>query len=118
MNVALVDLDEIRRAVAEEVARVIAGIRPVPEPSDDGLLTAREVCDLLRVDRRTLRRLVLTGDVPRPITIGPRTLRWRRAAVTAWLAKLDRKALDQGRAGRLHGRPMHDHTADRGEPAA
>lgn len=42
----------------------------------DALLTARETAELLRVDQRTLRRLVHEGSVPPPVRIGRRAIRW------------------------------------------
>jgi len=47
----------------------------------DPLLTVRDVAHLLNVSPRTVWRLVSTGDLPRPIRLGPRTCRWRPADV-------------------------------------
>ena len=49
------------------------------------LLTAAELCSLLKLDARTLRVLRHEGRVPEPIKLG-RSLRWRRAEVEAWIA--------------------------------
>jgi excisionase family DNA binding protein len=83
----------------------------------DGLLTAGEVVDLLRIDRRTLRRMVLAGEVPPPITIGTRTVRWRRRTFEKWLAGIEKAALDGSRRGRLHACAVDTHTAAHREAA-
>ena len=49
------------------------------------LLTAADLCSLLKLDARTLRVLRHEGRVPEPIRLG-RSLRWRRAEVEAWIA--------------------------------
>lgn len=117
----VVDEAVIRRIVAEEVQRAVqvaldarahdGGTRG--DVGDDGLMTAEQVAALLQVDRRTLRRMVLLGEVPAPITIGARTIRWRRRTLERWLVGIEKKgAIDASRAGWLHVRtPM---TADPG----
>ena len=49
------------------------------------LLTAADLCSMLKLDARTLRVLRHEGRVPEPIKLG-RSLRWRRAEVEAWIA--------------------------------
>ena len=95
MNVALVDIDALRRLIAEAVA--------LPVPTE--VLTRDEVAALLRIHPRDLRRLVLEGAFPPPFKVG-RRLRWRRATVEAWIRKAE---LEAGRRSRLHGAGM-DHT--------
>ena len=98
MNVALVDLDDLRRLIAEAL--------PVPT----ALMTRDEVAGLLRVHARDLRRLVLEGAFPPGFKVG-RRLRWRRETVEAWIREAERAAtgggtrrnrLDASRTGRLH----------------
>lgn len=48
------------------------------------LLTAADLCSLLKLDARTLRVLRHEGRVPEPIKLG-RSLRWRRAEIEAWI---------------------------------
>ena len=111
MSIIVTDDAALRALVAEEVDRAVAPVLAAIARLEatrgagggDGLLTADEVVELLRVDRRTLRRMVLAGEVPAPITIGARTIRWRRRSLEAWLSKLERKALDGSARGRLHG---------------
>ena len=49
------------------------------------LLTSKETAELLRVDQRTLRRLVQEGEVPHPLRIGRRAVRWDSRALYAAL---------------------------------
>ena len=50
--------------------------------------TAEEVADLLRIDKRVLFRSLREGrlkDIPEPIRLGDRILRWRVPSLLAWL---------------------------------
>ncbi len=70
-----------------------------PEPSKKGakkkvwidtsgeVLTTSEAAALLRVDARTLRRLVEAGEIP--MRRAGRNFRFSRAALLEWLAKGD-----------------------------
>ncbi len=94
----------LRRLVREELERVL---RPaldvlthqVAGQFKDGatLMTTAEVAELLRVDARTLRRMVHAGEVPPPIRIGNRTDRWRRTTIESFLRKKEKQALTAGR---------------------
>ncbi len=63
---------------------------------EDELLTKKEVADLLRVDVRTLRRMVRSGEVPAPVRIGDRTDRWRRTTIESFLKRKEKQALTSG----------------------
>ena len=88
MNVALVDIDALRRLIAEAVA--------LPVPTE--VLTRDEVAALLRIHPRDLRRLVLEGAFPAGFKVG-RRLRWRRATVERWISRAE---VDASQKNRLH----------------
>lgn len=57
------------------------------------LLNVRQLAAMLGVHERTCWRLAAMaeagqGDFPKPLRIGPRTVRWRLADVEAYLAAL------------------------------
>ena len=61
--------------------------------TDTQLLDIREVAELLRVHPRTLWRLAAQAEAgqsefPRPLRIGPKTVRWRLADLQAYLGSL------------------------------
>ena len=101
----VVDIDVIRRIVAEEVRAATAAALGGAREVDVGVLTRREVAAFLRIHSRDLRRLVLEGTFPPPFKVG-RRLRWRRATVERWISKAE---VDASRRSRLHGA-----TADHG----
>jgi excisionase family DNA binding protein len=47
--------------------------------------TPNQLAEYLQVNPRTIRRLIQTGELPRPVRIG-RQLRWNEAAVQSILA--------------------------------
>ena len=49
------------------------------------LLTASEVCKILRVSPATLRRAFTEDRVPRPIRVGKRGIRWRTSDLQEWI---------------------------------
>ena len=49
------------------------------------LLRIDEVTTLVRLSRPSVYRLMAAGDFPRPVQIGSRAVRWRRADVEAWV---------------------------------
>jgi predicted DNA-binding transcriptional regulator AlpA len=70
---------------AEERASLAPGHHAASNAPTCELLTAADLCALLKLDARTLRVLRHEGRVPEPIKLG-RSLRWRRAEVEAWIA--------------------------------
>jgi len=57
------------------------------------LLTVKDLAQILNVNERTCWRLAAEseaghGDFPRPLRIGPQTIRWRLSDVQAYLAAL------------------------------
>lgn len=61
--------------------------------ADVAVVNVREVADLLGVNPRTVWRMAQTGDIPAPIRLGPRVVRWRLADLRE---HLDRKAAGTG----------------------
>ena len=53
----------------------------------EALLTAHDLAELLKCDRRTVRRLELSGEVPPGLRIGG-SKRWRAGEVRRWLDAL------------------------------
>jgi excisionase family DNA binding protein len=47
------------------------------------MLTVDEVADLLRVTRVTVYRMIRRGDLPVPVKVGPRSVRFRKRDITA-----------------------------------
>jgi predicted DNA-binding transcriptional regulator AlpA len=70
---------------AFDAVGLAAGSTPAHRALTCELLTAAELCSLLKLDARTLRVLRHEGRVPEPIKLG-RSLRWRRAEIEAWIA--------------------------------
>jgi predicted DNA-binding transcriptional regulator AlpA len=61
--------------------------------ADVQLLDVREVAGLLRMHPRSIWRLTAMaeagqGNFPKPLRIGPKTVRWRLSDVQAYLAAL------------------------------
>ena len=54
----------------------------------DRFLGMREVLALLSVSRSTLNRWIQDGAFPRPVKLGKRAVRWRRADIEHWLKEL------------------------------
>lgn len=50
------------------------------------LISATDLAREFRISTRTVRRLDLQGKIPRPIRVGRRAVRWRRAEVVDWAA--------------------------------
>ena len=103
MSTVVTDEATLRRLVAEEVEvavrpilEAVAQRRGIRGKQRSELMTRPELADLLRVDARTLRRMVLAGEVPPPISIGDRTDRWRRSTLESFLRNKEKQALTAG----------------------
>lgn len=79
--------EELDRRLAPVVAALTIHDRPAAIPDAGAMLSRIEVARLLGVNARTLRRLVLAGELPAPVRIGKRTVRWRRGDVEEWLGR-------------------------------
>ena len=56
------------------------------ESSDAQLLKIGDVCELLKISKRSVWRLISAGQFLPPIRVG-RSVRWRRAEVEEWVKK-------------------------------
>ena len=56
-----------------------------PRFSETQLLTVRDVAALLRIHPRSVWRAATAGDIPKPIRIGPKVVRWRMADLQAFI---------------------------------
>ena len=100
MTMMITEEANLRRVVAEEVQRALQSVleavgRDPGSQTANGrgtLMTVAQLAALLHVDLRCLRRMVRAGEVPAPITIGERTLRWRRKSIETWLRRKEPKA--------------------------
>ncbi len=53
----------------------------------DRLLRIAAVLDIIGVSRSALYEWMDAGGFPRPIRVGPNTVRWRSDDIEAWLAE-------------------------------
>jgi excisionase family DNA binding protein len=61
---------------------------PSPRGSERDLLTIREVAWRLSISSRSVWRLVATRELPPPVRLGRRVVRWRLADIRAYLDSL------------------------------
>lgn len=54
-------------------------------PDGSMLLSAEDLAGELRVSVRSIRRMDATGELPAPIRLSSRAVRWRRAELRAWI---------------------------------
>ncbi len=54
--------------------------------SGDRLLRVSEVAKTLSVSSRTIWRMTDRGELPRPVRIGTRMVRWRESEIEAYIA--------------------------------
>lgn len=65
--------------------------------ADVAVVSVREVAELLGVNPRTVWRMAQTGEIPAPIRLGERIVRWRLSDLRE---HLDRKAAGVSGVGR------------------
>ncbi|MBN8596517.1 MAG: helix-turn-helix domain-containing protein [Planctomycetes bacterium] len=65
--------------------------------ADIAVVSVREVAELLGVNPRTVWRMAQTGDIPAPIRLSERVVRWRLSDLRE---HLDRKAAGASGVGR------------------
>jgi excisionase family DNA binding protein len=76
---------------------------PTPTEQPAHLIDVQEVARRLGISDRTVWRLNSAGKLPKPITIGQKSKRWRADEIAAWVEAgcPDRKAWEKDRAGRM-----------------
>lgn len=62
---------------------------------EGGYLTRRDLCDRFKISRATAYRWEADGYLPRPVRVGPRSVRWAASEISAFEARL---AADRGGA--------------------
>ena len=58
---------------------------PRPQP---WLLRLREVLENTRLCKSQLYRLMAAGEFPKPVRVGPRTVRWTTESLLSWIENL------------------------------
>jgi predicted DNA-binding transcriptional regulator AlpA len=61
---------------------------PPTIPAASQLLTVRDVAAMLKIHPRTVWRMSATGEIPAPLALAPKTIRWQLRAIEAHIAKL------------------------------
>ena len=51
------------------------------------LLDVQQVAGILQLSQRTVWRLASSGDIPKPVKLGPRLVRWRLADIERFVSK-------------------------------
>ena len=104
MSVIVIDETTLRALMREEIERALQPVldalahhgRARGGDGADDLLTRSDLLNLLKIDIRTLRRMVRAGEVPPPIILADRTHRWRRSTIESFLKRKEERALTAG----------------------
>jgi excisionase family DNA binding protein len=59
---------------------------PLTAVNAAGCYSTDDLCRLLGLSLRTVRRLIAAGRIPGQVKLPARRLRWSRAKIDAWLA--------------------------------
>jgi predicted DNA-binding transcriptional regulator AlpA len=70
------------------------------DSSKDPTLTIAALALILHVTPRTIRRMVLRGEIPLPARVGERRLLWRRVDIDIFLTDGGTPSLHKKRPGR------------------
>ena len=49
-----------------------------------------EVLDSVGLARSTIYKQIATGTFPRPVSVGPKAVRWRQSEITEWIESCPR----------------------------
>ena len=64
--------------------------KPHTIPDNERIITPKELCERIPLDRSTIWRMVQSGHFPAPIHLGTSRIGWRLSVVLQWIA--DREA--------------------------
>jgi predicted DNA-binding transcriptional regulator AlpA len=65
---------------------------PAAPPPDSAWFTRRELAAFLRCQESTIAKLVKRGEIPPPVVLNWKFVRWRRSAIEARLRQLEEVA--------------------------
>jgi len=65
-------------------------------PASVQLLTVRQVGAILAIHPRSVWRKSATQELPQPLVLGPKTLRWRLSDIEKYIEKLAAQAAVEG----------------------
>ena len=68
-----------------------------PAPAES-LLRLPEVENVVGIKKSKIYSLLQEGQFPAPVRLGPRSVRWKASAVSAWIANLTADPTGQGGA--------------------
>ena len=77
-------LDQLEERLVERLKDAVQ-VQPVPASATPPLVTIAEVAKRLKVDKRTVERMVKAGEFPSPIRVSPGIIRWPPSDIDAWL---------------------------------
>lgn len=79
--------NQLEERLAERLLVALQAAQPEPASvsAPPPLLSIKEVAKLLKLDKRTVERMVKAGECPAPIRISPGRTRWRQSDIDAWL---------------------------------
>ena len=84
--VRLRTLDALVKAQTE---RIGAQSELLSKAAEEKMLTVLQVADLLVVSERTIWRLVERGEMPQPLRINRKLVRWKASAIAKWMEDLE-----------------------------
>jgi excisionase family DNA binding protein len=93
------DLSPARKhSPAADTAQLVRSTRdPAHAAIDsDRFIRLAEVCRLTGLSRSTIYNMLQAGQFPNSVRVGARAVRWRLAAVNAWLGGRERDELSTG----------------------
>ena len=53
--------------------------------TQDRLLRRRQVEEITGMSRSLIYKMMLEGEFPRPVRVGPMAVRWRASDITTWM---------------------------------